>query len=159
DLLRKRSAAESLELFQAACHETAFVLQLAHKFLKKTDDFDWAAFAGHLSRRLSSMPATAAEFTRVLKQLKQAVARRHKEPSAPPSPHASRNKPKLIAIDHDEYHASHVGRTANGTQFFLTTPFVPAIEGSAGREFVAVYLFDARGRFHEARIDDLGTRA
>jgi len=71
----------------------------------------------------------------------------------------SKSKPHLIAIDHDDYHASHVGHTADGGQFFLTTPFVPAIGGSAGREFVAVYLFDAQGRFLEARIDDLGTRA
>ncbi len=69
------------------------------------------------------------------------------------------NKPDLIAIDHDDHHASHVGHTTDGSQFFLTTPFVPAIRGSAGREFIALYLFDADGRFREARIDDLGTRA
>ncbi len=66
--------------------------------------------------------------------------------------------PKLIAIDHDDYHADNVGRTANGSQFFLTTPFVPAIGGSAGREFIALYLFDAEGNLREAHIDDLGTR-
>ena len=33
--------------------------------------------------------------------------------------------PALIAIDHDDYHAEHVGRTADGRQFFLTTPFEP----------------------------------
>ena len=70
----------------------------------------------------------------------------------------SMSKPNLVAIEHDDYHASHVGRTADGTQFFLTTPFVPAIGGRAGREFVALYIFDAQGRFREARIDDLGTR-
>src|SRR6185369_17257332 len=69
------------------------------------------------------------------------------------------SKPRLIAIDHDDYHASHVGRLPDGRQFFLTTPFVPAIGGDAGREFVAVYLFDKSGRFLEARIDDMGTRA
>jgi hypothetical protein len=68
-------------------------------------------------------------------------------------------KPKIIAIDHDEYHASHIGRLLDGRQFFLTTPFIPAVDGSAGREFIAVYLFDERGRFLEARIDDMGTRA
>ena len=68
-------------------------------------------------------------------------------------------KPDIIAIDHDDYHASHIGRTVDGSQFFLTTPFVPAIGGSVGREFIALYLFDAEGRFNEARIDDLGTRA
>ena len=68
-------------------------------------------------------------------------------------------KPTLISIDHDDHHASHVGRLPDGRQFFLTTPFVPAIGGSAGREFVALYLFDKHGRFFEAKIDDLGTRA
>jgi hypothetical protein len=69
--------------------------------------------------------------------------------------------PDLVAINHDEYHAEHVGRMADGRQFFLTTPFVPA--GSAGAtdgcEFVALYLFDAAGRLLEARIDEFGPRA
>jgi hypothetical protein len=69
------------------------------------------------------------------------------------------SKPKLIAIDHDDYHATYVGRLVDRRQFFLTTPFVPAIGGSSGREFVALYLFDEHGRFLEARVDDLGTRA
>src|SRR5260370_18656198 len=30
---------------------------------------------------------------------------------------------------------------------------------NAGREFIALYLFDKRGKFLEARIDDLGPRA
>ena len=68
-------------------------------------------------------------------------------------------QPDMIAIDHDDYHASHVGRRADGSQFFLTTPFVPAIGSKMGREFIALYLFDAEGRFQEARIDDLSTRA
>lgn len=67
--------------------------------------------------------------------------------------------PNIIAIDHDDYHASHVGRTGDGSQFFLTTPFVPAIGGNEGREFIALYIFDAKGRLVEARIDDLGPRA
>ena len=49
--------------------------------------------------------------------------------------------PKLIAIDHDDYHAEFVGKTIGGKQFFLTTPFVPAIGGSEGCEFVALYVF------------------
>lgn len=69
------------------------------------------------------------------------------------------SKPDLIAIEHDDYHAKYIGRLPDGRQFFLTTPFVPAIGGSAGREFVALFLFDEHGRFLEARIDDLGTRA
>ncbi|MEO8609821.1 MAG: hypothetical protein ABI690_18155 [Chloroflexota bacterium] len=71
----------------------------------------------------------------------------------------SKEPPKLIEIEHDDYHASHVGLTAEGFQFFLTNPFVPASGGSAGREFVALYLFDGKGSLLEARIADLGTRA
>lgn len=69
------------------------------------------------------------------------------------------NAPERIAIDHDDYHAEHVGRTADGHQVFLTNPFVPAVGGSAGREFIALYLFDADGCLAEARIDDLGPRS
>ena len=69
------------------------------------------------------------------------------------------SKPDLIAIEHDEYHAKHIGHLQDGRQFFLTTPFIPAIRGNAGKEFVALFLFDKYGQFVEARIDDLGTRA
>jgi hypothetical protein len=70
------------------------------------------------------------------------------------------NPPDLVAIDHDDYHAEHVGRTADGRQFFLTTPFEPASAVGAGDgcEFVALYLFDAEGELLEARIDSLGPR-
>jgi hypothetical protein len=64
--------------------------------------------------------------------------------------------PKLIAIDHDDYHAQHVGKTADGKQFFLTEPFVP---GEKGNEFVALFLFDRKGKFLEAFIDEFGPRA
>src|SRR5687768_2069642 len=69
--------------------------------------------------------------------------------------------PERIAIDQDESSAGHVGRTADGRQFFLTTPFVPANQPGAdgGCEFVALYLFDAAGRLLEARIDAFGPRA
>lgn len=67
--------------------------------------------------------------------------------------------PKLFAINHDDYHAEFVGRTKDGRQFFLTTPFEPAINGQAGREFLALFLFDANGKLLEAKIEDLGPRA
>lgn len=67
--------------------------------------------------------------------------------------------PELVAINHDDYHAEYVGHTADDRQFFLTTPFVPASESDTGREFIALYFFDADGRFLEATIDDLGPRA
>jgi hypothetical protein len=67
--------------------------------------------------------------------------------------------PKTIAINHDDYHAKHVGWTADGRQFILTTPFEPAIAGRKGSEFVALYLFDAKGKLLEAKIEDFGPRA
>jgi len=62
--------------------------------------------------------------------------------------------PTLIAIDRDEFHTQHMGRTGAGQQFFLTTPFEPG-----GERFLALYLFDATGKLLEAIIDrttDLG---
>ena len=44
-------------------------------------------------------------------------------------------------------------------QFFVTTPFIPALGNEPGREYLAVFLFNSDGRLSEARIDDLGTRA
>jgi hypothetical protein len=67
-------------------------------------------------------------------------------------------RPTLIAINHDEYAARYAGRTADRRQFFLTTPFVPAM-GSEGEEFVALYLFDAQGGLIEAQIDTFGARS
>ncbi len=66
--------------------------------------------------------------------------------------------PTRIAIDHDDYHARHVGKTADGRQFFLTTPFEPAINGNAGGEFNALYLFEADGEFISAQIEPFGPR-
>ncbi len=67
--------------------------------------------------------------------------------------------PTLIAIDHDDYHAEHVGTTLDGRQFFLTAPFEPAIGGGKGGEFIALYLFDRTGNLIAAQIEDLGPRA
>ena len=67
--------------------------------------------------------------------------------------------PDLIAINNDDYHAEYVGKTADGRQFILTTPFEPAISGRNGSEFVALYLFDAKGKLLEAKIEDFGPRA
>jgi hypothetical protein len=66
--------------------------------------------------------------------------------------------PDLVVIDRDDYRAQHIGRTSDGRQFFLTTPFVSATTGE-GNEFVALFLFDSAGRFLEARIDEFGPRA
>lgn len=71
----------------------------------------------------------------------------------------SDSKPELVAIEHDDYHAEHIGRTDDGRQFFLTTPFESAIADRPGSEYVALFLFDADGNFVEAKIDDFGPRA
>jgi hypothetical protein len=61
--------------------------------------------------------------------------------------------PKSIRINHDDYHASLVGKTKDARQFFITQPFVPG-----GNDFVARYLFDKDGVFLDAKIHDLGAR-
>ncbi len=67
--------------------------------------------------------------------------------------------PKLIAIDHDDYHAEHIGRTPDGRQFFLTALFEPAIGGSDGCEYVALFLFDLAGSLVDHKIESFGPRA
>ena len=67
--------------------------------------------------------------------------------------------PNVIAINHDDDCAKYVGRTADGRQFILTLPFEPAIAGHTGSEFVALYIFDAKGKLLEARIADFGPQA
>jgi hypothetical protein len=62
----------------------------------------------------------------------------------------------LIAIDADDYHARYVGRTEDGRQVFVTTPFIADKKGRSARSFVAVYLFDLVGNLAEAIIQDLG---
>jgi hypothetical protein len=66
--------------------------------------------------------------------------------------------PELIAIDPDDYHAEFVGKTADGKQFFLTTPFDPASPNRPGNEFVALYMFDQKGNLIETLIDEFGPR-
>jgi hypothetical protein len=69
------------------------------------------------------------------------------------------DRPNLVAIEPDDYHAEHVGRTADGRQFFLTTPFESLMGSAPGNEFVALYLFDSEGKLVEAMIDAFGPRA
>jgi len=65
------------------------------------------------------------------------------------------DKPTIIAIDHDDYHAEHIGCKKDGTQFFLTTPFVPGTEGC---EYIALFLFDSDGNLIDSKVDILGPR-
>jgi hypothetical protein len=81
------------------------------------------------------------------------------EGEPPVAASASAGRPERIAINHDDFQAKHVGHTADGRQFFLTTPFDPGQYGADNsREFVALYVFDHDGRFLDAKIDALGSR-
>ena len=71
----------------------------------------------------------------------------------------AKKPPKLVTINHDDYHAEHVGKTKDGKQFFLTTPFEPAMGKKPGCEFIALYLFDKAGVLLDAQIDSFGPRA
>lgn len=68
-------------------------------------------------------------------------------------------QPSLIAINHDHYHAKHIGRTRDGRQFILTNPFDPATGEDPGCEFLALYTFDLSGQLIEAMIDCYGPRS
>ena len=70
----------------------------------------------------------------------------------------SSRPPELIAINHDDYHAKYVGQLPDGRQFFLTTPFEPAVAGRHGSEYVALFVFDCEGKLIESKIDDFGSR-
>jgi hypothetical protein len=67
--------------------------------------------------------------------------------------------PQRIRINHDKHYANQIGRTVDGCQFLLTTPFAhDPHQPELIHEFVACYLFDANGQLLEARIDELGLR-
>ncbi|CAC9511108.1 hypothetical protein BAZOLSSOX_1922 [uncultured Gammaproteobacteria bacterium] len=68
------------------------------------------------------------------------------------------DRPQKISIDHDDYHAEHIGRTKKGEQFFLTTPFEPAINEKEGCEYITLFKFDNEGNLLEHIIDEIGTR-
>lgn len=67
------------------------------------------------------------------------------------------NYPDKILISHDDYCAKYIGKTSDGNQFFLTTPFVPATD-DGGSEFIALYQFDTDGKLISFDIDNLGSR-
>ncbi|MCU7728082.1 hypothetical protein ODJ79_30570 [Actinoplanes sp. KI2] len=78
----------------------------------------------------------------------------HSRPAGAPPSYPTEGRPTRIAIHHDIFEAKHVGYTADGGQFFLTRPFeLGTAGGNDTRDFVALYLFDAQGRFRKAEID------
>ena len=66
--------------------------------------------------------------------------------------------PKLVAINHDDYHAKHIGTLPDGRQFFLTTPFEPSSGDNPGCEYAALFLFSVEGDFLGAKIESFGAR-
>lgn len=68
------------------------------------------------------------------------------------------NRPRLVAINHDDYHAEHIGRTKDGAQFFLTAPFEPERKSSKGCEYVAFFIFDLEGNLVYSEIEAFGPR-
>lgn len=69
-------------------------------------------------------------------------------------PHSKRLPPRLVRINHDDYKAQYVGKLPDGSQFFLTFPFEPRIEGSGGGSYIALYQFDEFGALTKADIFD-----
>jgi len=69
------------------------------------------------------------------------------------------NPPERVAINHDDYHANHIGTVSDGRQFFLTTPFEPASSSNPGCEYAALFMFDSAGEFLDAKIESFGARA
>lgn len=70
----------------------------------------------------------------------------------------AKGAPSTFVIAPDDYHAEFCGKTADGRQLFLTTPFVPARGKNAGEEFLALYTFDAAGKLLDAVIERFGPR-
>jgi predicted DNA-binding WGR domain protein len=60
--------------------------------------------------------------------------------------------PRFVRINHDDYHAKYVGRTADGDQFFLTFPFAATDDAQPGGNWIALYVFDEFGLLKDARI-------
>ncbi|WP_454729342.1 hypothetical protein [Cellulosimicrobium protaetiae] len=65
----------------------------------------------------------------------------------PPVTVADDGTPSTIHLYPDPWQGEHVGRTSDGRQFFLTTPFEPG-----GPAWVALYTFDADGALLDATI-------
>ena len=164
DEFEPKSKRISLPLFQDGCREIVSALSLIKERLKPSDDFDFKAFDAHLQRRLDRLPTRVSELKTLLRELEsneqeRLAAARVRPPTA--GQPLSKGGPKAVALCHDDYAAEHVGRTKDGRQFFLTTPFVPgsASGGDPGREFLALYVFDKAGVLLSATINDFGPRA
>ncbi len=164
DLFEQSSKSVSLSLFHDACREIVSAVSIMKKRLKKAADFDFDAFDSYLHRRLEQLPSSLGELETLLRELRAAEEQERKQRQIATPRGGSEEKrgaPKSVYLNHDDHSARYVGRTEDGRQFFLTTPFVPAGTPGCepGREFLALYLFDKSGVLLSAIIDDLGPRA
>jgi hypothetical protein len=112
-----------------------------------------------MNRRSSTRVALAAAALLVTGGLTAACglpipAGNHTRSDRKHSSYPTEGRPTRIAINHNGFEAKYVGHTADDGQFFLTRPFDPrTADSDDAREFVALYLFDANGRFRTAEID------
>ena len=71
----------------------------------------------------------------------------------------SEGPPRKIAINHDDYHARHIGRLQDGRQFFVTQLFEPKRDSdNPGCEYIARFIFDPEGNLVDSKIENLGPR-
>lgn len=66
--------------------------------------------------------------------------------------------PEKLTIPHDDYHGKYVGKSMDGKQFFLTTPFTYDEDLAKSHEFLALYVFNADGDLIDHSIKNLGSR-
>ena len=164
DVFEPKSERLSLSLFHEGCREIVAALSLIQERLKRSDDFDFGAFDSYLQRRLEELPTSVSALKKLLDEI-WAMEQQRLAANAACLPNIGqpipKGGPKIVALDHDEYAAKYVGRTNDGRQFFLTTPFVPGagLGGDPGREFLALYVFDKAGALMSAMIDDFGPRS
>ena len=63
--------------------------------------------------------------------------------------------------DYNPGRGRYVGATADGRQFWITTPFQMAAfdDAGVGRDFVALYLWDEEGAFISATVEQVAVRS
>src|SRR5688500_7198055 len=144
ELFEHRPTPAEVSTIRTAYREIAEVLEeRVRKSVKRSDGFDTEGFGAFLRSRRTTLDGVPDAAMGALLERLRASARARGVPSEDaagtsgaetssdvgerePSPRrtrASGRRPKLVAINHDDHHARHVGRTEDGRQFFLTTPF------------------------------------
>lgn len=125
----------------------------------EVDGCDMLASNGRIGaqpRQTRTAYASAAEAQQAAD--KAILAKRRKGyiegPLAKVPPYRDDLPPRFVRINHDDYLAQYVGRTAGGEQFFLTFPFSPRSANNDGGNYIALYRFDEFGLLLDAQIFD-----